>query len=449
MRQMPFVKIISANTDSEAVCASAAKISTTPGNAQEIFSRTRESAGNGALIRKVLRSGHRSVIEHAVFTLAFWNVSAFVEQYLIECRLASFTVKSRRYVDFSNQGYHIPEALTGQALERYCAYMDLLFGGYQSLLELGVPKEDARFLLPYAFCSSFYCTLNARELVSLISSIRYGRGAQSTELLELAQQLIAQLAEYFPVLLTEFEQPPLSPAAPTPWRCPADTPSLLPDAQIGVVRLLQAPAAPLELLRMAAAVANPAADGPEPEPSKLVASVRPRELEQLSYTFSISAMTLSGITHLVRHRMQSVIVPPIQSVDHSRCILPQTIRQNPQAHACYLRTLEKAGQMLACLREDEALRAYGVYFALSGNVMDVMSTMNARELMHFLRLRTCNRAQWEIQRVAIQMLELLRESCPPLFSHYGPSCVLTGHCPEGSMTCGRQSEMKERFQRKF
>ena len=32
------------------------------------------------------------------------------------------------------------------------------------LLEAGVPREDARFLLPYAFHSNFYCTLNAREL---------------------------------------------------------------------------------------------------------------------------------------------------------------------------------------------------------------------------------------------------------------------------------------------
>jgi thymidylate synthase ThyX len=39
-----------------------------------------------------------------------------VEQYFIERRLASFTVKSRRYVDFSGLGYHIPPRVGGQGV---------------------------------------------------------------------------------------------------------------------------------------------------------------------------------------------------------------------------------------------------------------------------------------------------------------------------------------------
>lgn len=444
MTTKPLVKIISFNTDTEAVCASAAKISTTPGNASEIFLRTREHPGNTALIQKVLRSGHRSVIEHAVFTLAFWNVSAFVEQYLIECRLASFTVKSRRYVDFSNQGYHVPDTLTGDDLLAYRTYMELLFGSYRTLLELGIPREDARFLLPYSFCSSFYCTLNARELLNLLTSIRYGRGAGIAELESLADQLLSQLATSFPVILNEFEHAAVEPTPVDTWRCSGDRILPLPGDRIGSVQLLHAPSEPMELLRLACAAAQP--DAEMPDVPTLLNTPRPRALEHLHYTFSISNMTLSGITHLVRHRMQAILVPPLQSVDHSICILPDTVRQNPAAEACYRRTLEEAGRQLSCLRESSQLRPYGIYFALSGNVMNVMSTMNARELLLFLRLRTCNRAQWEIREVATEMLRLLRQSCAALFDHYGPSCVVTGICPEGKMTCGRQREMQVRFQ---
>ena len=53
--------------------------------------------------------GHMSFIEHATFTIAFENVSAFVEQFFIEFRLASFTIKSRRYVDFGKMGFYIPK----------------------------------------------------------------------------------------------------------------------------------------------------------------------------------------------------------------------------------------------------------------------------------------------------------------------------------------------------
>ena len=89
-------KIVSWSAAGEEVCASAARISTTQGDALALFEKAQGNPRNQDLIGKVLRSGHRSVIEHAVFSIALQNVSVYVEQYFIERRLASFTVKSRR-----------------------------------------------------------------------------------------------------------------------------------------------------------------------------------------------------------------------------------------------------------------------------------------------------------------------------------------------------------------
>lgn len=441
-------KIISWNVDNEAVCASAAKMSTTKGNANEIFEKSRNNPQNTDLIKKVLRSGHKSVIEHAVFSIAFWDVSAFVEQFLIECRLASFTVKSRRYVDFSSLGYIIPSELCGESLMHYREYMDLLFGGYKGLQEMGIPKEDARFLLPYSFCSNFYCTLNARELTNLISSIKYGRGKNIPELQNLAQQLIEQISDIFPALLPEFDcaSNTTYDNNDTVWFASNKSIEHIESNEIGSVKLIQAPVQPLEILKFASSASHPHSDR-KFDIEKIITSARPRELEHLTYTFAISNMTLSGITHLVRHRMQSIIIPPIECVDHSRCIIPETVQQNPKAKECYVRILAEANEKLAQIRCDDTLQKYGYYFALSGNVMDVMTTMNARELMLFIRLRSCNRAQWEIRNVATSMLSLLRKNFPALFDHYGPSCVLTGVCPEGRMTCGRKDEMIQMYRK--
>ncbi len=450
MSHQSVAKIISWNTDNDAVCASAAKMSTTKGNANEIFEKTKGNPQNTELIKKVMSSGHKSVIEHAVFSIAFWDVSAFVEQYLIECRLASFTVKSRRYVDFSNQGYLIPDELTGDSLALYQEYMTLLFQGYQALLDLDIPKEDARFLLPYSFCSNFYCTLNARELGQLISSMKYGRGKHIPELVNLAQQLEDQLATVFPALLWDINRTPSTgnPETVYPWVFTGERIETLEEASVGGVTLLQAPVQPRQMLQYAVMAANPGANE-ELDIQKILTSQRPRELEQLTYTFKISNLTLSGITHLVRHRMQSILVPSIESVDHSRCLIPESVRQNAAAKAQYRQTLDKAGALLARVQEDALLRKYGYYFALSGNTMDVMTTMNARELMLFIRLRSCNRAQWEIRSVARGMLPLLRENFPELFDHYGPTCVLTGACPEGRMTCGQIHQVQETFRKKL
>lgn len=438
-------KIISYNINGSEVCASAARISTTSGNADEIFERAEENPKNLDLIGKVLKSGHKSIIEHAVFTISFCNISAFVEQYLIECRLASFTVKSRRYVDFSSFGYYIPPELKGEDLDLYGRYMDLLFSAYKTLLDAGVPKEDARFVLPYSFHSNLYCTLNARELAHVISSIRWGRGRSVPELNNLADQLVSQLETLFPCLLPELGQRPPEDGADAAdvFRLSSSL-SFVEAQDAGTAKLVQAPSNPLDILRTAHQVG--ASDPAQPFcVENLLSSPRPRELEQLTYTFLIPDITLSGITHIVRHRMQSIIVPPIQSVDHSRYILPASIKNSPQAWDLYSAAVAAAHNMLQTVVRSPLLKKYGYYFTVSGNMMDVMTTVNARELQHFIRLRTCSRAQWEIRGTAVSMLCQLREHCPELYSHFGPSCYLLGHCPEGKLTCGQIDEVRRRF----
>lgn len=437
-------RIISYNLHSETVCASAAKISTTKGNAYEIFERSNDGAKNRELIKKVLSSGHKSVIEHAVFTIALWNVSAFVEQFFIECRLASFTVKSRRYVDFSGLGYHIPPELEGSSRERYSQYMDMLFAAYGALLQRDIPKEDARFLLPYSFHSNFYCTVNARELVHIIHTIRYGRGRGIPELEHIADQIAGQIEALFPSLLYELDPTSQDPeeagGADGTW----DEVSFVESADAGGVELIQAPVRPEKVLEAAWRISHP--DSARPLVVKtLLHSDRPRELEQLSYTFLISDITLSGITHMVRHRMQSVIIPPLQDIRYGKVIIPETVRRDPVSLEIYRDTLERAGEMRRQACEDPVLRKYRYYYALSGSVTDIITTLNARELALMIQLRACSRAQWEIREISVRMLKFLRNSYPEVFGQLGPACYTKGHCPEGRLSCGKKDEIIAAF----
>ena len=447
MSLQPRAKIISYNINSNEVCASAARISTTPGNADEIFEKAKGNPKNQDLIRKVLESGHKSLIEHAVFTVAFWNISVFVEQYLIECRLASFTVKSRRYVDFSKFGFYTPPELEGEDLALYQRYMDLLFSVYGTLLDAGVPKEDARFVLPYSFHSNFYCTLNARELAHVICSIRYGRGRNIPELHDLANQLASQIKTIFPSLLPELEHSSFKDHVDTGLPdvfMLNDSPCYVEAQDAGSVKLIGAPAIPIDILRTAYRISVP--DPAQPfDIGRLLISERPRELEQLTYSFLISNITLSGITHIVRHRMQSIIIPTIQSVNHSRYIVPNSIKERPNAWESYCSAVNTTHDILREITHRASLKKYGYYFALSGNMMDIMTTMNARELKLLIQLRTCNRAQWEIRGMATSMLQQLREHCPELYNRFGPSCYLSGRCPEGKLTCGKMTEVRSKF----
>ena len=446
MKMESIAKIISYNLYNENICASAAKISTTKGDAYEIFEKSNDTVKNRELIRKVLSSGHKSIIEHAVFTIALWNVSAFVEQFFIECRLASFTVKSRRYVDFSSLGYYIPPDLDSGSLKHYSQYMDMLFDAYKLMLEGGIPKEDARFLLPYSFNSNFYCTINARELIHVIHAIKYGRGRGIVELESLANQIVSQIEELFPSLLSELDSNDAfyNFGNTDNSKDMQDIATFIEGPDAGGVDLVQAPTQPRKILEKAYQISH--SNLTQPLDFKLLLqSNRPRELEQLSYSFVISDITLSGITHIVRHRMQSIIIPPLQSISYSKFIIPETIKSNTFLMKQYNDILIKASNMRKQAFEDPNLRKYHYYYVLSGNVTNIITTMNARELMLFIRLRSCNRAQWEIRNISIKMLKHLRANFPELFNNIGPTCYISGHCPEGRLTCGKKDEVVVKF----
>ena len=117
-------------------------------------------------------------------------------------------------------------------------------------------------------------------------------------------------------------------------------------------------------------------------------------------------------------------------------MLPESVAQNPQALEIYESAFKRNTDCARGLLEMGLDKRDLVYLSLSGNTLDMLITMNARELVHFMNLRTCERAQWEIRKVAGDMLSLLCDSFPELFRFYGPSCLMNGSCPEGRLGCG-------------
>ena len=300
------VTLLSWTPDMEAMIASGGRISTMDGTADEIRAKSLAAGKekNEKLIGKVLSSGHTSVLEHGYVNLAFENVSVLAEQFLIEFRLASFTVKSRRYVDFSGAGYVAPELPSPQAQALFDETVRELFRIYDELEAAGVPKEDARFVLPYCFCSNFFCSMNARELVHVMNELRYGRGKEIRELQELGESLFSQCEEKLPFLAVR--KPGAYEKAPLPLR----TGKLLePEAQ---VTLLDGTQEPERLICRAAYLAR-GQQMPEltqREQTELLRALlqgnRKRELEQASFTLLYGGMSLAALTHLTRHRMQSL-----------------------------------------------------------------------------------------------------------------------------------------------
>lgn len=447
------VYIIGVSDTDEKVCAASGRISTQSGTALEIMDKSQDRDKNANLITKVTASGHTSTIEHIFFNLAFENVSVVVEQFMIEFRLASFTVKSRRYVDFSQSGYYMPE-LTDDLKVKFTSHIESLFALYSELTEAGIPKEDARFVLPYCFYSNFYCSLGGRELVHVLKAMLYGRGRKIKEIYNLGLSLLEQCKKYAPGIFSSFEE------RYSKYNDEADFSFISAGKDSHIDKNVEILSYTNDATFTVAKTALIEKSGISSEKcdeilsdrnvlSKVISSVlesdRPRALESIQFTVRYNNVTLSTLTHFARHRMQSLMVPSLTTVDRKAYVIAPSISKNEKLLSKYIDAFEKTANLYEEMKENGYGDSETVYCLLSGNTLSIISTMNARELKLFLKLRTCRRAQWEIQDLSVELLKGLRKISPEIFSKFGPSCYSDGFCPEGRLTCGNAKEMKNFF----
>ena len=445
--------IIGITDTGERIPAASGRISTQPGTALEILELSKDAQKNSNLISKVTRSGHTSTVEHTVFNLAFQNVSVLVEQFVIEFRLASFTVKSRRYVDFAKLGYYVPHFESKAIHDKYIQHMDYLYKEYEAFIDAGIPKEDARFLLPYSLYSNFYCTLNARELINMLYAMIFGRGSQFPELKALGESLLEQAKQMTPGIFTDFENRrpnrkdiPQFNYKPNKELIEKESPvellSYTPDASKAIAKfaLIENTNIPTAQIEEIISDANECSNIIK----EVISSKRQRALEAATFTFRINNVSLSCLTHFARHRMHSIGIPSLTLTDRRRHILPPTIAEKTELKERFCQAFTKTAELYDEFKNSGISEELCAYIQLSGNTVDIVTTINGRELLLFMKLRSCTRAQWEIQEFAVEMLRKLREADKTVFSFYGPSCYVD-KCTEGPMTCGRAAEMKEIF----
>ena len=192
--------------------------------------------------------------------------------------------------------------------------------------------------------------------------------------------------------------------------------------------------------------------------------------EHASFTFGIEGVSRSFLAQITRHRIASYSVKSQRYVGESGFdfVIPPEIDAIPKAREEYLSVMERDRESYDRIRSlllekhrrrlleagktekaaESAARKLAnedARFVLpNACTTQLVCTFDARSLNHFFSLRCCNRAQWEIRGVAVQMLRLARGAAPGLFREAGPPC-LRGDCPEGKMSCGRAREVRAFF----
>ena len=190
------VRLLSYTADPEVTIAAAARLSTSPVSALELRAKLTEEQIQH-LINHLLSSGHLSPFEHASFTFAIDGLSRAASHQLVRHRIASYTQQSQRYMALRGFDYVTPDTIARcpELKARYDQTMQQLYALYRELLEMGVPAEDARFVMPNATQTRIVMTMNARELIH-VCSLRLCLRAQweIVQLFELVKIEVDQVA---------------------------------------------------------------------------------------------------------------------------------------------------------------------------------------------------------------------------------------------------------------
>ncbi len=194
------VKLLRYTMDAELLCGAAASSTTRSGSPSEILEKMNPETSK-RIIKRVACYGHDSVIEHASFTFSIEDVSRSMTHQLVRHRIASYTQQSQRYVTYDTvEKYVTPRSIeeNAKAKKIFNETLEKISKAYQDLIEHGVPKEDARFILPNSAKTNIIVTMNARELQHFFS-LRCCTRAQ-WEIREVATEMLKQVKKATPAL---------------------------------------------------------------------------------------------------------------------------------------------------------------------------------------------------------------------------------------------------------
>jgi thymidylate synthase (FAD) len=192
------VKLIGFTPNPEKLPAMAAKLTHSKSKPEDLDKSSDKELEK--ILGHVMNLGHTSVIEHTCFSFAISDVSRSLTHQLVRHRIASYAQQSQRYVNLKEPNYVTPPkiAKNKEMKKAYDKTMENIWQEYNELLDLGVPMEDSRYVLPNAACTNIIVTMNARSLINFFE-LRCCLNAQ-WEIRQLANKMLKEVKKVAPTI---------------------------------------------------------------------------------------------------------------------------------------------------------------------------------------------------------------------------------------------------------
>jgi len=143
-------------------------------------------------------------------------------------------------------------------------------------------------------------------------------------------------------------------------------------------------------------------------------------LEHAYATFKISGISRACSHQLVRHRICSFTQQSQRYVDESNFeyIIPDSVRNNLKAYELFTDFVNKAKSVYIELLKLGIKKEDARYVLPNATTTQIIMTANFREWRHIIELRGNINSQWEIRRIMIEILKILKSYAPNCFEDF-------------------------------
>jgi len=140
-------------------------------------------------------------------------------------------------------------------------------------------------------------------------------------------------------------------------------------------------------------------------------------LEHATFTFSIKGVSRITTHQIVRHRIASYSQQSLRIIKPDTkdnwCVIPETLSKNDKQK--FKSAIDSISVIYDLFKEHGVPQEDARYVLPMGTKTNITVTMNARELLHFFKLRLHPPAQWEINKMAKKMLVEVKKVAPTIF----------------------------------
>ncbi len=110
------------------------------------------------------------LMDHVVYMFEIEDCSRVTTHQLVRHRVASYDQESQRFSAATKEGVVTPPSISANETARraYEEALKSVYSAYEKMVADGVPKEDARYILPMAIKTKLVMTINARSLMHVV-----------------------------------------------------------------------------------------------------------------------------------------------------------------------------------------------------------------------------------------------------------------------------------------